>query len=124
MMLSDRQIEKNREALIAAIERINGLNSSSMVIDAKVSVCLFVGATKRINKQRLLVRFLYDKNWPKFHIEALEHEDFHTAFSVAWQQMTFIADKALLLVRGMSERAPDGYKLHLHVRRKRRSRGA
>ncbi|QNN47458.1 hypothetical protein H9L17_04790 [Thermomonas brevis] len=118
-MLSEQQIEANRDALFETARHLNGPQIGGMVFHAKVPVCLFIGTDKIVDKQIYLVRFVHDKNWPKLQIDNLDSVNFHTEFSVAWQHMKFNAEKALLIVKGTSDRVPIGYKLHLHVRGKR-----
>ena len=108
----------------AAAQYLGGSKIGSMVFYATVPICLFVGTTKRIDKQPCSVRFVCDKNWPKLHIDDLDEEEFHTEFCVAWQGMKFNAEKSLLVVEGRSDKAKNGYKLHLHLRGKRASRDA
>lgn len=123
-MLSKLEVAKNTEALFDAMRYIGADRIGAMVVYATAPVCVIRGRVKLLDREPHSVRFTHDKNMPKLAIDTLEDIDFHTEFSTGWQKFRFQERKKLLLIEGRSERFPNGYLVHLHLKGKRAARDA
>lgn len=115
IMLKPHEIEMSRDALIGALRHLDGLKFGSKICYAQVPVSVSMGRKTLIHIETCLVRFIHDTNHHKVQIDDLVDHDFHSEFSIAYQEMSFDEDDGVLLIQGTEQRTRKRYRMYLHL---------